>query len=78
MADALGKPIDQAVYLFASFISIACAFICKEIKHESTKRTFSIITGMAINFFVFGVGALSSVFQNLLSFVIMVLLPSKY
>jgi len=61
IADVLDRPMDQAVYLVASLIAIICSFIVKEIKHESTKRAFSIVTGMSISFFVFGIAALASV-----------------
>jgi uncharacterized membrane protein YqjE len=66
------------VYLFASFTAIGFSFALKEVKDESTKRSLSILAGMTINFFVFGISALASFFQNLLSYLMMILLPAKY
>jgi hypothetical protein len=66
------------VYLFASFTAIGFSFAIKEVKDESTKRSLSILAGMAINFFVFGISALASFLQNLLSYAMMILLPAKY
>jgi hypothetical protein len=78
VADFLGKPMDQSVYLVASVAAILFSFILKEIKNETAKRTFSIVTGMSINFFVFGISALVSFIQNLVTYLMMVMLPPKY
>lgn len=62
LADTLGKPVDQANYLFGSFAAIFACFVLKEIKHEGTKQMFSIVMGMSIHFFVFGMSAFASFF----------------
>lgn len=55
---ALKKDMEQAVYFYASFLAIFCSFVLKGIREEKNKRIFSIVTGMTINFFVFGITAL--------------------
>lgn len=62
IANVLNKPLDQSVYLVGSFTSIVCSFILKEIKDETTKKLFSLITGLSIHFFVFGISAFASIF----------------
>lgn len=78
VSEFLGKPMDQSAYLVASVVAILSSFMLKEIKNETTKRTFSIVMGMSINFFVFGISALTSFIQNLVTYFMMIMLPAKY
>ena len=52
--------------------------ILKQIKGEFNKKAFSIVTGTAIHFYVFGISAFASVSQNLLSYMMMVALPADW
>lgn len=73
----LDKEMDQAVYFIASFFAIACSFYLRSIKDETTKKMFSMVTGFLTSFYVFGVAAFASVFQNLLCFALMKLCPQQ-
>jgi D-alanyl-lipoteichoic acid acyltransferase DltB (MBOAT superfamily) len=78
LAEALDKPSDQAIYFVASFASIASSFALKQIQAETYKKVFCLAAGLTINFYVFGISALASLSQNILSYTTMVLLPTKY
>ncbi len=78
LATALDKPTDQAVYFVASFASIICSFVLKQIQNETYKKVFCLAAGLSINFYVFGISALASLSQNILSYITMVVLPTKY
>jgi len=78
MSLKLNKPIDQGVYLVASLVAISCCLILKQVQGETAKKGFSIITGTAIHFYVFGISAFASVSQNLVSYLMMVALPAEW
>jgi hypothetical protein len=66
------------VYFVASFIAIGCCLVLKQIKGEINKKLFSIVTGTVIHFYVFGISAFASVSQNLLSYLMMIVLPADW
>lgn len=67
----------MAVYFLASLFAIACSLILKQIKDETTKKAFSILTGTVTQFYVFGISAMASLTQNLICFMLMKVLPAK-
>ena len=77
LADLLDKDQDQVVYFFGSILALVCCFALKHIKGESPKKTFSIVTGMIIHFFVFGACAWISIAQNVLCFAMMMVWPRE-
>lgn len=64
--------------MIASLVAIICCLILKEIKGEHSKKIFSILLGTLIHFYVFGISALASVCQNLVSYLMMVALPEEW
>jgi lysophospholipid acyltransferase len=76
--EALGFDLLDCIYFLGSLAAIACSLILKQIEGERNKKIFSMCTGMLIHFYVFGISALASVTQNLLTFAMMSLLPSRY
>ena len=78
IADALERPLDQAVYMLGSTTVLLVCLILYRIQGEKKKKTWSLITGILIHFYVFGVSSFASLAQNLLSYLILVVFPADY
>ena len=58
----VGKPLDQAIYMIASLTTLFVSLMLYQIKGENKKKIFSLITGLSINLYVFGLSASASIF----------------
>jgi hypothetical protein len=63
--------------MIASTFAMVCCLILKQIKTPKTRRAFSIVCGLVINFYVFGCSAAAMMLMNLSCFLIMLTFPSK-
>jgi len=58
-------------------VLLVCLILYR-IEGEKQKKTWSLITGITIHFYVFGVTSFASLAQNLLSYLILLVFPSNY
>ena len=77
LSEATHRPDDQAIYMIASTFAMVCCLTLKQMKPPKTRRTFSIICGLTINFYVFGCSAAAMLLINLICYLIMLMCPSK-
>ena len=75
IADLIGKPLDQAIYMIASVATLIVSLILYQIQAEIKKKAFSLTAGLLINFYVFGTSAFASMSQNLISFALLKMWP---
>jgi D-alanyl-lipoteichoic acid acyltransferase DltB (MBOAT superfamily) len=63
--------------MVASTVAFLCCLYLKTLKNAKTRRLFSLCTGLAINFFVFGCSAAAMLVINLLCYLMIRVCPSK-
>lgn len=77
VAEVMDRPADQVIYMLASVVALLSCFTLKGMEGRSatTRKLFSLLTGLFIHYYVFGLSGLASIVTNILSYLAIVILP---
>ena len=79
LEEKMNRPEDQCVYMISSCVALLCCFLLKAHPGSAFQRKlFSTTCGLFINYYVFGMSGLASLVTNVISYVLIRVMPSKY
>ena len=79
LEEKINRPQDQCVYMISSCVALLCCFLLKMHPGSAFQRKlFSTTCGLFIHYYVFGMSGLASLATNVISYVLIRVMPSKY